>query len=67
MITKTPVRVFEFGKHLLADPNPKMKPEEVVTFYSNKYPELTTAVVSKPTLKDDKLVYEIKTNLGTKG
>ncbi|MCX4335409.1 MAG: PRTRC system protein C, partial [Bacteroidales bacterium] len=42
-------------------------PEMVMGFYSNTYPELTTATVHGPTMKDDAAVYEFKTTIGTKG
>ena len=51
----------------LPDPNPNDSPESVMSFYSNIYPELTTATVHGPTIKDDKAVYEFKTTIGTKG
>ncbi|MBL7942469.1 MAG: PRTRC system protein C [Flavobacteriales bacterium] len=64
-------RSFEFevdGKELkLPDPNPRMTPDEVMSFYSNTYPELTTATVAGPEVKADKAVYEFKTTIGTKG
>ena len=51
----------------LDDPNSDFTPDEVMVFYSNNYPELTTATVSGPVLKDDIAVYEFKTTVGTKG
>lgn len=51
------------GMVTLDDPNPSDSPEMVMNYYSNFYPELTTATV----LKDDKAVYEFKTTVGTKG
>ena len=51
----------------LPDPKPNDSPESVMSFYSNIYPELTTATVHGPTIKDDKAVYEFKTTIGTKG
>ena len=45
----------------------KKGPEMVMNYYSNFYPELTTATVHGPVLKDDKAVYEFKTTIGTKG
>ena len=38
-------RVFKHGNIELSDPNPDMTPEEVMGFYSNQYPELTTSNV----------------------
>lgn len=51
----------------LSDPNPAESPEAVMSYYSNIYPELTTATVHGPQIKEDKAVYEFKTTIGTKG
>ena len=37
----------------LDDPNPSDSSEMVMGFYSNTYPELTTATIHGPTMKDD--------------
>ena len=64
-------RVFTFKKGTatitLDDPNPSDSPEMVMGFYSNTYPELTTATVHGPTMKDDAAGYEFKLTSGTKG
>jgi PRTRC genetic system protein C len=64
-------RVFTFnrnGKDIeLADPNPAMSAKEVLSFFSNTYPELTNAGVEGPGIRDDKTYYTFKTTLGTKG
>lgn len=64
-------RVFQLKKGqekiMLDDPNPALTMDEVMMYYSNIYPELTTATVSGPEIKDDKLFYEFKTTIGTKG
>ena len=54
------------GMVMLDDPNPSDSPEMVMSYYSNFYPELTTATVHGPVIKDDKAVYEFKTTIGTK-
>lgn len=51
----------------LSDPNTSDTPEAVMSYYSNIYPELTTASVHGPVIKEDKAVYEFKTTIGTKG
>lgn len=51
----------------LSDPNPTESPEAVMSYYSNIYPELTTATVHGPEIREDKAVYEFKTTIGTKG
>jgi len=60
-------RVFKHGAIVLSDPNPNMSPEEVMNFYSNQYPELTTSNVHGPKIEGGKAVYEFKTTVGTKG
>jgi PRTRC genetic system protein C len=64
-------RSFTFQKGnepiVLSDPNPTDTPEAVMSYYSNIYPELTTASVHGPEIKEDKAVYEFKTTIGTKG
>lgn len=60
-------RVFKHNGQKLSDPNPDMSPEEVMNFYSNQYPELTTSNVHGPKVENDEAVYEFKTTVGTKG
>lgn len=51
----------------LNDPDPAMSPDQVMSFYANTYPELTTATVHGPKVENDEAVYEFKTTIGTKG
>lgn len=51
----------------LTDPLPSESPEAVMIYYSNLYPELTTATVFGPVIENDQAVFEFKTTLGTKG
>lgn len=51
----------------LTDPNPGESPDAVMNYYSNMYPELTTATVHGPTVREDEAMYEFKTTIGTKG
>lgn len=64
-------RTFKFKKGTeyvtLQDPDPNLSPDVVMSYYSNFYPELTTATVHGPVIKEDKAVYEFKTTIGTKG
>lgn len=60
-------RIFKHGNTTLSDPNPDLSPEQVMAFYSNQYPELTTSNVHGPKIEDDKAVYTFKTTVGTKG
>ncbi|MDL2230400.1 PRTRC system protein C [Alistipes sp. OttesenSCG-928-L06] len=51
----------------LPDPDPERTPEQVMALYAATYPFLTTATVHGPVTEGDKVVYEFKTVLGTKG
>jgi len=52
----------------IEDPNPEFSPDEVMSFMSSKYPELTTSTISGPEMKENgDAVYEFKTTVGTKG
>ena len=51
----------------LQDPDPNLSPDVVMSYYSNFYPELTTATVHGPVIRDDRTEYEFKTTIGTKG
>lgn len=65
--TKGLDRVFKHKGLELSDPSSDMSPEEVMGFYANTYPELTTSNVFGPVVEEDKYVYEFKTTVGTKG
>lgn len=52
---------------ILADPEPRWSGEAVLNFYANRYPVLTTAKISAPTIKDDKVEYRFESMMGTKG
>jgi PRTRC genetic system protein C len=65
-------RVFVFEKNgkkiKLNDIGRDKKPEAVMAFYSEMYPELTTAVVEGPeTNSKGEYQYRFVTKLGTKG
>ena len=64
-------RTFNFKKGTeyvnLQDPDPNLSPDMVMSYYSNFYPELTTATVHGPVIRDDRTEYEFKTTIGTKG
>lgn len=64
-------REFKFKKDgtmvTLPDPNPDFSVEEVLTFYSGQYPELTTATLDGPKVEGKAAVYSVKTTVGTKG
>ena len=64
-------RVFLFNRQgtniELADPSAELLPNAVLNFYSNTYPELTTAKTEGPEIKNDRVEYTFQTTLGTKG
>jgi len=64
-------RSFRFKKGTeyitLHDPDPNISPDMVMSYYSNMYPELTTATVHGPVIREDVTEYEFKTTIGTKG
>lgn len=63
-------REFKFKKDgttvTLPDPNPEFSVAEVMQFYSNQYPELTTAMMDEPKIDGTKATYSVKTTVGTK-
>lgn len=63
-------RSFRFKKGTeyitLQDPDPNISPDMIMNYYSNLYPELTTATVHGPVIREDMTVYEFKTTIGTK-
>lgn len=64
-------RVFLFDRQgtkiELADPFADLTPAAVLNFYSQTYPELTTARMEGPEIKNDRVEYSFQTTLGTKG
>lgn len=64
-------RIFLFNNNgtsiELSDPSLDMLPESVLNFYSQTYPELTTAKMEGPEIKNDRVEFTFQTNLGTKG
>lgn len=60
---------FKINNELIAlpDPGEHLTPQEVINYYSNQYPELTTATIKGPTPIDEKMVYHFDTVLGMKG
>ena len=60
-------RSFSFLGLRLPDPDNKLSPEEVKTFFATQYPELATASITGPEVVGDKLVYTFSRAIGTKG
>ena len=67
MAVKVLQRTFKFNDQILTDPNVKWSEKEVKQFYATQYPELVNASIEAPSQDGDKIEYEFKTNLGTKG
>lgn len=65
-ITKL-TRKFSFNGADLPDPGEAFTPEEVKDIYSNQYPDLSTAIVNEPSVKDTVATYTFTRNVGTKG
>ena len=53
MTSKPLNRVFKHKDLRLADPNPAMSVQEVLSLYTNTYPELVTATVQGPNITED--------------
>ena len=51
----------------LADPSVSFSPEAVMNFYTGTYPELVTAKLEGPVIKNDKVEYRFTSTIGTKG
>ena len=51
----------------LADPDPRMSPTQVMSFYANQHPALTNATVVDEGWEDDQRVFRFKSTVGTKG
>ncbi|KGO78822.1 MULTISPECIES: PRTRC system protein C [Flavobacterium] len=51
----------------LTDPEPRWSVEAVLNFYAGTYPILTTAKVSAPVIRDDRVEYRFESVMGTKG
>ena len=52
----------------LPDPDPSLSPQAVQNFYANTYPELVSAKLTGPDMKNDTWVYSFGTTaIGTKG
>jgi PRTRC genetic system protein C len=65
---QTLTREFKHGSLVLQDPDPKMTAEQVKDFYATTlYTELTNAAIEGPEQKGNKLAYEFRRAVGTKG
>lgn len=64
-------RIFSFKNEgnviNLEDPNPNFTAQQVLNFFSDNYPILTTAKIDGPVIETDTVKYTFTTNIGTKG
>ena len=60
-------RIFKYNGRSLPDPDPAMSPDDVRAFYANTYAELQAGVVDGPDDEGNKLVFELRRAVGTKG
>ena len=67
MRTKPVPRSFKVGNRVLPDPNPNLTPEAVKDLYAAQYPELASAAVEGPELRNGQQVYTLARQVGTKG
>ncbi len=65
--TRAVTRSFRFNKRVLPDPNPRLSPAQVKDLYATQFPELTSAAIEGPELKNGQQVYGFATQVGTKG
>jgi PRTRC genetic system protein C len=65
--TRPVTRTFRFNKRVLPDPNPKLSPAQVKDLYAAQFPELASAAVEGPELKNGQQVYTLARQVGTKG
>lgn len=67
MQTKPVTRGFKVGNRVLPDPNPSLSPAQVKDLYATQYPELASAAVEGPELRNGQQVYTFPRQVGTKG
>ena len=67
MQTKLVTRSFKVGNRVLPDPNPALSPAQVKDLYAAQYPELASAAVEGPELRNGQQVYSFPRQVGTKG
>lgn len=60
-------RVFRYNSVELEDPGLQHDPIDVRNLYSATYPEITSAAIEGPDIKDGKRVYTFRKAVGTKG
>lgn len=61
------IREFAYNGMNLPDPGPAFTPDQVRDLYTAQYPELTTAAVDGPEIKDTVMRYTFVRAAGAKG
>lgn len=61
------IREFRWNAQRLADPDSSLTPDQVRDLYSQVYPELTTAAVSREPDEDGKAIYALAKSEGKRG
>ncbi|MCX2429869.1 PRTRC system protein C [Pedobacter sp. GR22-10] len=51
----------------LPDPELSLSPQAVMNFYTRTYPELVTAKLEGPVIREDEVQYKFTSTVGTKG
>ncbi len=67
MQTGVLTREFSFNGLKLADPDPKLSPEQVRSIMATLYPDIATASITGPEAVGDKLRYNFVRAIGAKG
>ena len=60
-------RDFVYHGTILADPDPTLSIEEVRSFYTHQFPELTIAAITGPETVGNRLRYRFERAIGCKG
>lgn len=67
LIATTLPRRFSFASMTINDPDPTLSPIQVRDLLSGAYPEITSAEIGEPVVKNGALVYALTRPVGTKG
>lgn len=61
------IRIFRYQARDLPDPDPSMKPDEVLAHYARQFPKLLGGKIVGPTIEGDAHVHELRASFGDKG
>lgn len=67
MEVQASIREFKYNGVALNDPGAQFSLEQVREFYATLYPEIVNASIEGPTTEGNKVVYEFRRAVGTKG